>query len=187
MTHHEYLLRTHENAIQKSQTYIMFCDCCGTFGHSLPTVADDPCSDFFMVHANCGGNVRISDTTTHDMLNHLSTQQAYTLHDEIHLAMHRYYQALQQYDALLSDLIASERKRINTHAPERLKEFPLVIDFKTAEYHFEPEKHPRCPKCNSLLVDKIRFRTRLSHFFFRNPPENLQGKTMECLECWHRW
>lgn len=187
MSQADYMRRTHTRAMQNAQTYIMFCDQCGAYDHTLPTVSKDICSAYFFVHADCGGVIKVSTTTTHEMLNRLLPQQTGVLHEEIRNAMRQSKQFRQECDTILSNLLASERKRINTHAPERLKEFPLVIDFKTAQYYFEPEKHPRCPKCNSLLVQAIRFRTRLLHFFFHSPPENLRDKTMECLECWHRW
>lgn len=187
MSHYDFMRRSNEATLQKAQTNIMFCDECGAYGHSLPINGGDIGSGDFLGHVNCGGEVRVSNSITHSMLDHLSAQQADILRDEIDQAIRRHFQSCQQYDDFLLSLLASERKRINTHAPARPACCPLIFDFKTVEFLLNPDSHPRCPNCNSLLVQEIRFRTRLSHFFFRDPPESLQGKTMECLECWHRW
>lgn len=182
MTQEEWSLKSGQKRLEQSREYIMYCSKCRQYGHTLTLVGGDMRQARFFIHDICGGEVMTSRTITHDMFDHLTPQQHDTLLREIEDKIKLLNAIYQNFDATILRAIKRNRRYIRHGLPK----CELAPNFQKAEF-LSGIAMPRCPKCNSLLVDKIRFRTRLSHFFFRDPPESLQGKTMECLECWHRW
>lgn len=182
MSHADWLIRQGQKSLNDLQTHVAYCDKCGQCNHTLPMMGGDMGEGQFFIHANCGGWVHASHTTTHDMFDHLTRQQRATLQQEISEAVCERATFCKRLDDYLLKDIQHEKYRVRHNLPEYIWKRNL----REAEF-LSGITMPRCPECNSLLVDKIHLGTRLSHFFFRDPPESLQGKTMECLECWHRW
>ncbi|MGN1019418.1 MAG: hypothetical protein ACI4O7_03515 [Aristaeellaceae bacterium] len=67
---------------EKQKTYIVFCDKCGMRAHRLPHGYDEHGIND-LKHRGCGGCITVSRTTTHDMLDHLTDEQAAILADEV--------------------------------------------------------------------------------------------------------
>ena len=80
--HKHYSMKYVAEQEEKQKTHIVFCDKCGMRAHRLPHGYDEHGIND-LKHRGCGGCITVSRTTTHDMLDHLTDEQAEALADEI--------------------------------------------------------------------------------------------------------
>lgn len=80
--HKHYSMKYAAEQEERQKTHIVFCDRCGMRAHSLPHGYDEHGVND-LKHRGCGGCIIVSRTTTHDMLDHLTDEQAEILADEV--------------------------------------------------------------------------------------------------------
>ena len=84
--HKHYSMKYAAEQEERQKTHIVFCDRCGIRAHSLPHGYDEHGVND-LKHRGCGGCIIVSRTTTHDMLDHLTDEQAEALEDDFDLAV----------------------------------------------------------------------------------------------------
>lgn len=177
---------TRENMIKvnPAKTHIAYCRKCGEYGHELPRQTYDIDILGYWLHQNCGGEICVSTTTTHDMLDDLNDYQKEILLAEISKQMAAFQEECRRFDARHLQVAQREiayRNRYhkrNDLLPESIYKRALLTN---------PEGVPYCPNCDSLLVQPIRAKKRFFSVGIFGLASDTIGKTMECLSCKYKW
>lgn len=176
--------RKNSAQLEQAKTHIVYCEECCQYDHDLPHESYLLSSGRYWVHRHCGGGIRVSRTTTHDMLDaSLTPDQERALQQEIservaEIAEQNRILDIRQLKRVHQEIERRNRGERNTLLPDSVYKRSSLSN---------PEGVPYCPNCDSLLVQPIRAKKRFFSVGFFGLASDTIGKTMECLSCKYKW